>query len=77
MDAGGINGRKTKAVREESLHSNFGFDPQNAMLVDTELTMAGYSGNRALAMHKRMIDALEAIPGVEFVGLSDWTPLVS
>ena len=29
-----------------SLHSNFGFEPQNAMLVDTDLSMAGYSGDR-------------------------------
>jgi predicted permease len=58
-----------------SLHSNFGFDPQNVMLADTELTMAGYSGDKIPAIQKRMIDALEAIPGVESVGLSDWTPL--
>ena len=25
-----------------SLHSNFGFDPQNTVLVDTDLRMAGY-----------------------------------
>ena len=28
-----------------SLHSNFGFEPQNAMLVETDLNMAGYSGD--------------------------------
>ncbi|MGO8791868.1 MAG: hypothetical protein ACLQVL_31395 [Terriglobia bacterium] len=28
-----------------SLHSNFGFEPRNAMLVDTDLTMAGYRGD--------------------------------
>ena len=27
-----------------SMHSNFGFEPRNAMLVDTDLTTAGYSG---------------------------------
>ena len=26
-----------------SLHSNFGFEPRNAMLANTDLTMAGYS----------------------------------
>jgi hypothetical protein len=30
-----------------SLHSNFGFQPQGAMLVDTDLDMAGYSGDQA------------------------------
>jgi predicted permease len=52
-----------------SLHSNFGFEPQNAMLVDTDLNMAGYSSDKAPAMQKRMIEAIEPIPGVESVGL--------
>ncbi|HXX23167.1 MAG TPA: ABC transporter permease [Terriglobia bacterium] len=54
-----------------SLHSKFGFDPQHAMLVDTDLQMAGYTGDQVPQMQKRMIDALAAIPGVESVGLSD------
>jgi predicted permease len=58
-----------------SLHSNFGFEPHNAMLADTDLSMAGYSSDRIPAMQKRMIDALKAIPGVESVGSVDWTPL--
>jgi predicted permease len=58
-----------------SLHNNFGFDPQNTMLVDTDLHMAGYSGDRVPPMQKRMVDALETIPGVESVGLSDQIPL--
>jgi len=60
-----------------SLHSNFGFDPQNAMLADTDLTMAGYSGEKVPEMQRRIIDALEKIPGVKSVGLIDNTPLVS
>ena len=28
-----------------SMHSNFGFEPRNAMLVDTDLNMSGYSGD--------------------------------
>jgi predicted permease len=58
-----------------SLHSNFGFVPQNAMLVDTDLHMAGYSGDKVPAMQRRMIDAMEAIPGVTSVGLVDTPPL--
>src|SRR5712671_3857758 len=44
-----------------SLHSSFGFEPQNAMLVETALSMAGYSGDRVPAMQKRMIEALQTI----------------
>lgn len=58
-----------------SLHDNFGFDPQNTMLVDTELNMAAYSGDRVAPMQRRMIDAVAAIPGVDSVGLADNVPL--
>jgi len=51
-----------------SMHSNFGFDPQNAMLVDTTLSMAGYSDDKLPAMQRRMIDGLKVIPGVKSVG---------
>jgi predicted permease len=54
-----------------SMQGDFGFNPQNAMLVDTELSMAGYSGDRVAPMQKRMIEALQAIPGVKYVGLGD------
>jgi predicted permease len=60
-----------------SLHSDFGFDPNNSVLADTDLSMSGYSGERALQMQKRMIDAVAAIPGVQSVGLIDSAPLVS
>jgi len=58
-----------------SMHSKFGFEPRNAILADTALRMAGYSGDRALAMQRRMIDSLEAIPGVKSVGLVSQIPL--
>jgi predicted permease len=58
-----------------SLHSNFGFEPQNAMVADTDLSMAGYSGDKVPIMQRRIIDALKAIPGVESVGLADTVPL--
>jgi predicted permease len=58
-----------------SLHSNFGFEPQNAMLVGAHLSMAGYRGDAVPAMQRRMIDALATIPGVKSVGLTDLPPL--
>jgi predicted permease len=60
-----------------SMHSNFGFEPRNAMLVGTVLDMAGYRGEAVPAMQKRMVDALETIPGVTSVGLIDWVPLTN
>ena len=58
-----------------SLHSSFGFEPQNAMLVETATSMAGYSGDGVPVIQKRMIDALQAIPGVKSAGMVDRLPL--
>jgi predicted permease len=59
-----------------SLHSNFGFEPQNAMMVSTDLAMAGYRGDEMPAMQKRMLEAMKTIPGVERVGLvNNYPPL--
>jgi predicted permease len=58
-----------------SMHSNFGFEPRNALLVDTDLRTAGYSGDRMPAMQRRMIDALKTIPGVKSVGFTSLIPL--
>jgi len=58
-----------------SLHSNFGFEPQNAMLVDTDLDMADYSGDRVAPMQKKLLDTIQAMPGIDSVGISDRVPL--
>ena len=58
-----------------SMHTNLGFDPQNVILVDTDLKMAGYSEDKMPAMQRRMIDAMQAIPGVTAVGLVSTPPL--
>jgi predicted permease len=67
------------AVRglQRSVHSNFGFEPQNVMVVDTDLHMAGYSGDKVTEMQRRMIDAMETIPGAASVGFINTAPLVS
>jgi predicted permease len=54
-----------------TMHGNFGFEPQHAMLVGADLKTAGYSGERVVPMQKRMMDAVAAVPGVEFVGSTD------
>jgi predicted permease len=60
-----------------SLHANYGFETRNTMLVSTNLAMAGYTGDGIPAMQKRIIDAIETIPGAERVGLvNNYPPLV-
>jgi predicted permease len=58
-----------------SMHSNFGFVPQNVMIAGTELHMAGYTDARVPQMQRRMLDAVAAIPGVTSVGYIDHLPL--
>jgi predicted permease len=58
-----------------SLHSNFGFEPRNVALMSTTPGMAGYSGDAVPPMQRRMIKAMESLPGVESVGLTDQMPL--
>lgn len=59
-----------------SLHSNLGIEPRNAMLALIDPTLAGYRGDRVPEMQQRMIEAMEAIPGVTSVGLvGEYPPL--
>jgi len=58
-----------------SLHSNFGFQPQNVILADSDLQMAGYPEARDPEMQRRMIDSVAAIPGVQAVGYISNLPL--
>jgi predicted permease len=58
-----------------SLYGNFGFE-RNTMLVCVDLAMAGYSGDKVPDMQRRMIDAMETIPGIERAGLvNNYPPL--
>src|SRR5260370_36624236 len=47
-----------------SLESSYGFNPQGAMPLKTDLHMAGYDGDQRMQMERRMLDAAAAIPGV-------------
>lgn len=58
-----------------SLQSNFGFQPRNVLLVSSDLTMAGYHGDRTAAMQSRMLASVSALPGVTSAGMIDNIPL--
>jgi predicted permease len=58
-----------------SLHSDFGFDVQNSMLVETDLAMVGYTPERAAQMERQMRDGIAAISGVESAGVIDHPPM--
>jgi predicted permease len=52
-----------------SLHTKFGVEPHNALLVETDLSMAGYNGDAVPAIQKRLVDELQTLPGVTSVGM--------
>src|SRR2546429_8206181 len=58
-----------------SLDSDFGFEPKGVMLADTDLAMAGYPDDAVPALQERMIEQMQAIPGVTAVGLANCPPL--
>jgi predicted permease len=58
-----------------TMSNNFGFTPDGAMLVETDLRMAGYEKDRVPEMQSRMLDAVRAIPGVTAVGYNNQIPL--
>lgn len=57
-----------------SYHSQFGFDPNNVLLANTDLAMGGYNREQVPGMQKRIIEAVESIPGVDAVGLVGGLP---
>ena len=65
------------AVRglQRSLNANIGFEPRNAMLMNTDLAMAGYRAEAVPEMQKRMIEAMAALPGVQSAALASSPPL--
>ncbi|HVT98876.1 MAG TPA: ABC transporter permease [Acidobacteriaceae bacterium] len=58
-----------------SLHSNFGFDPNHVVVVATDLQMAGYKEADRAPMERRMVEAIQSIPGVSAAGYSNQLPL--
>src|SRR5213080_2495967 len=60
---------------QRSLHAPLGFQPQDALLAETDLHMGGHSGASITPVRKRMLEEVGRIPGVISVGIIDETPL--
>jgi predicted permease len=65
------------AVRglDRSLHADYGFEPRGVMLGQIDMSAAGYRDEVVPAMQKRMIEAMETIPGVERAATINVPPL--
>jgi predicted permease len=58
-----------------SLHALLGLQAEGAMLAQMDLGMAGYSGDAALSLERRMAEEAARIPGVIAAGTISFTPL--
>lgn len=56
-------------------HQHFGFETQNRYILHIDPQMAGYQAQQADAFFRRMTETLEAIPGVQQVTYSMYTPM--
>jgi predicted permease len=57
-----------------SRHAVLGFDVDRTMLAEVDLGMAGYTGDRVPPMQKRLLEAMERVPGVDAAALADSVP---
>jgi predicted permease len=60
---------------DRSLHSDFGFQPRNTMVMNQDLQMAGHRGDAVPVMQRRLVEAMASLPGVASAGLIDRLPL--
>jgi len=67
------------AVRgmQRALQVPLGFDPEGVTMAQADLRMAGYTGETAFSVQKRLIEAARAIPGVTAVTVADSVPFQS
>ncbi|MGC2251020.1 MAG: FtsX-like permease family protein, partial [Acidobacteriaceae bacterium] len=58
-----------------AVHSPLGFNPDHVTQAGFDLRMAGYSGDQAVAIKRRLLDEVSRLPGVTAVAYANYTPL--
>jgi predicted permease len=56
-------------------HRNFGFDTTNRYILHIDPQMAGYKPDRLEPLYRQLHDSLSAIPGIQQVSLSLYSPM--
>jgi predicted permease len=59
--------RTIKNLRDVDL----GFTPEELLILDVNPQAAGYRGDRAIALNRRLLDAIQGVPGVSSASLSE------
>ena len=57
------------------VHHDPGFDPRNTLVASLDLTRAGYSEERGLALQRALLDKLRSAPDVESATITSYVPM--
>jgi predicted permease len=60
---------------QQAVTIDLGFNPRHAVAVAFDVSLSGYSEDRAKAFEQRLRDRLATLPGIESIALSNWLPL--
>src|SRR5262245_13369986 len=54
---------------------NPGFDPENALMMNFDLSLQGYQADVGRQLRKQLLDRVESLPGVRSASITDFMPL--
>jgi predicted permease len=60
---------------QQAVTIDIGFNPRHAVAVAFDVSLNGYSEDRAKALEQPLLDRLAMLPGIESIALSNWLPL--
>src|SRR5262245_45067176 len=54
---------------------NPGFNPENALMMNFDLSLQGYQTDAGMQLRKQLLDRVESLPGVRSASITDFMPL--
>jgi predicted permease len=60
---------------QQAVTIDIGFNPRHAVAVAFDISVNGYSEDRAKAFEQRLRDRLATLPGIESIAIGNWLPL--
>jgi predicted permease len=60
---------------QQAVTIDLGFNPRNAVAVAFDVSLNGYSEDRAKVFEQRLRDRLATLPGIQSIALGNWLPL--
>ncbi len=58
-----------------ALATDLGFDPDGVVVADLNLRAQGFDDARSAEFHRRVVERISALPGVESVGVAEFAPM--